>query len=169
MSQNPIVVRIPENTLNQEAERLLKSADWRPMMATIAELVHGEIRDNIREGGRPAKFAPLSPLYKAQKVSEGYNPLPLRRTLALFNSLHVSHTDTEAVVGTNVIYAAIHHYGGMIKPKSGKALSFTVGRKNLVKKSITLPARPYRLLTENGEDEIAAIIDSRVHKLLGLR
>lgn len=45
-------------------------------------------------------------------------------------------------VGTNVIYAAIHQFGGRIVAK-GKALAFKIGRKLILKKSVTIPAREF--------------------------
>jgi phage gpG-like protein len=73
----------------------------------------------------------------------------LRDTGNLINSIHkspavVSDTHAEVNVGTNVIYAAIHEFGGVIKAKKAKALRFKTKDGNWVfTKSVTIPARPY--------------------------
>lgn len=47
-------------------------------------------------------------------------------------------------VGTNnTFYARIHEFGGVIKAKTAKFLSFKIGGKWRSKKSVIIPARPY--------------------------
>ena len=50
-------------------------------------------------------------------------------------------------VGTNLVYARIHEFGGIIKPKKAKWLAFFVGkgaaRRFIRTKKVTMPARPY--------------------------
>jgi HK97 gp10 family phage protein len=50
----------------------------------------------------------------------------------------------EITVGTNVVYAAIHEFGGIIRARKAKALRFKTkdGKWHTVK-SVTMPARPY--------------------------
>lgn len=82
----------------------------------------------------------------------------LRDTGRLFQSLSSRATEKSAEWGTNVIYAAIHQFGGVIKSKTGKKLVF-MGLKGMVSVSqVTMPARPY--LGINGEDraEISNLI-----------
>lgn len=47
-------------------------------------------------------------------------------------------------VGTNIVYAAIHEFGGIIKPRTKKALTFKTkdGRWHTVQR-VVMPARPY--------------------------
>lgn len=47
-------------------------------------------------------------------------------------------------VGTNVVYARIHEFGGVIRPKSSDGwLRFKIGGSWVTVKSVTIPARPY--------------------------
>lgn len=46
-------------------------------------------------------------------------------------------------VGTNVKYAAIHEYGGVINAKNAPYLKFKIGNKWISKKSITMPERSF--------------------------
>ena len=48
-----------------------------------------------------------------------------------------------AEVGTNLPYAAIHEFGGTIKPKNGKYLKFQINGKWIFAKQVTIPKRPY--------------------------
>jgi phage gpG-like protein len=101
----------------------------------------------------------------------------LIRTRTLSRSLHQEITETTATsvtveVGTNLQHAAIHEYGGTIRPKKGKYLAIPIGtltgspqthelklRKTgagnlllvnasgtpqyLLRQSVEIPARPY--------------------------
>jgi phage gpG-like protein len=58
-------------------------------------------------------------------------------------------------VGSPVVYAAIHEYGGIIKPKKGKYLVFQIGDKTIFTKKVTMPKRPW--LSESAKDKAEAI------------
>lgn len=50
----------------------------------------------------------------------------------------------EVIVGVfDVIYAAIHEFGGVITPKRAKWLVFDVDGETVFTKKVTIPARPY--------------------------
>lgn len=53
------------------------------------------------------------------------------------------HNGNSMEVGTNVVYGAIHEYGGIIRPKNGKYLTFKKGNKFIRVKQVTMPARPF--------------------------
>ncbi len=48
-----------------------------------------------------------------------------------------------AQIGTSMKYARIHEKGGVIKPKSGRFLVFTIGNKKIFASSVTIPKRPF--------------------------
>ncbi|MCB1833934.1 MAG: phage virion morphogenesis protein [Geminicoccaceae bacterium] len=53
-------------------------------------------------------------------------------------------TSAESVeVGTNVVYAAIHQFGGVIRATAAPWLRFRVGGRWVKKKQVTIPARPF--------------------------
>ena len=61
-------------------------------------------------------------------------------------------TDSDSVeIGSNLKYAAIHHFGGTIRAKRAKVLRFRIGDTWVMKKAVTIPARP--ALGVNDEDE----------------
>jgi len=53
-------------------------------------------------------------------------------------------------VGSPVVYAAIHEYGGIIRPKNAKYLVFKIEGKWIRTKKVTMPAR--RWLSKSLED-----------------
>lgn len=65
----------------------------------------------------------------------------------LRNRIHYEMTgggdDIIATVGTNVEYAAIHEYGGVIVPKVAKSLRFVIGGKEIHAKKVTMPERSF--------------------------
>lgn len=46
-------------------------------------------------------------------------------------------------VGTNLIYAAIHEFGGVIRPINGPFLVFEIDGQVIRARKVTIPARPY--------------------------
>jgi HK97 gp10 family phage protein len=66
-------------------------------------------------------------------------------------------------VGTNVEYAAIHEYGGIITPKTAKALRFKIGDKWVMTQRVQIPARPY---LRPALDENEAAVKDEVSKAL---
>lgn len=68
-----------------------------------------------------------------------------RRSGRLANSLEYRLIgDWEAEVGSRLIYAAIHEYGGEIRPVRARFLRFQIGDKIIFTKGpVLIPARPY--------------------------
>ena len=90
----------------------------------------------------------------------------------LVNSINTkitaSNSDSATVeVGTNVEYAAIHEYGGVIKPIHAKRLHFVVDGQHRTAASVTIPARPYmRPAIDNNEADITAAIVTQIQKAI---
>lgn len=72
------------------------------LMRRLSETMHKGVRDNFRAGGRPSW---LGLKYR--------NGKPLNDTGALRNSFSTLSDNDTALVGTNLVYAAIHNFGGM--------------------------------------------------------
>lgn len=73
-------------------------------------------------------------------------PVLNRRTGRLWRSIHPEvfrrHGTVVGIVGTDVKYAAIHEFGGTIKPR-GRFLIFKVGGEVRQLRSVKIPKRPY--------------------------
>lgn len=67
---------------------------------------------------------------------------PFKRGI-LRNSITWEHQFTPAVkrvrVGTDLPYAAIHEFGGVIRPKNKKVLAFKVGGRMVFARRVTIP------------------------------
>jgi phage virion morphogenesis protein len=65
--------------------------------------------------------------------------------------------------GVNRIYAAIHQFGGVIKPKSAGALRFRLANGGFATvQSVTIPARPFLGLSEDDRGDILDLIERRL-------
>jgi phage virion morphogenesis protein len=74
--------------------------------------------------------------------------------------------ETRAVVGTNLIYAAIHQVGGVIRPKAGGYLTFKIPGVGWRKvRQVTIPARPYLGVSESDRTEISAQVERYIERL----
>ncbi|HMW55139.1 phage virion morphogenesis protein [Accumulibacter sp.] len=148
-----------------------------PVMPVIAGIMHDAVMENFAQGGRPAWTA-LKPATLAEKKKRGYGEKILIRRgggQSLLSSITQQADAHAAHVGTNVVYAAIHQFGGKIDmPARSQQAYFkqykdgTVGNR-FVRKSqsnfaqwhtrgahtIEIPPRPFLQLTEADEEKIA--------------
>lgn len=89
-------------------------------------------------------------------VGASYRPIPWKpkrdgspsilqsRNPVLSKSFHLSVTNDAATVSNPMVYAPIHQFGGVIKPKTAKVLRFkTSSGKWISVKQVTIPARPF--------------------------
>lgn len=76
----------------------------------------------------------------------------------LKQSITYAHTADKLEIGSAMIYAAIHQFGGEIKPKSADKLSFRVGGHFIQTSQVNMPARPYLGFTDDDEAELVNII-----------
>ena len=71
--------------------------------------------------------------------------------------------DIVGTVGSDVVYARIHEYGGTIVPKVAKALRFVIGGQTVVAKSVTMPERSFlRSALSDREMDIRAALAAAV-------
>lgn len=145
-----------------------RAANPQPLLADWGERLKNSVRRNIMEGGRPEKFVPLkaatarswllskkSYWTKAgnltaagQKRAEGRTPLLTGNPAGLLYSINWREVPEGLAVGSDKIYAAIHHFGGL----AGR------GHKTFI------PARPYLLIQD---DDWAYMRQSALGFLLG--
>ncbi len=95
-----------------------------------------------------------------KKTARGGNIL--RDEGNLYNSIHYLITGKNSVaVGTNLEYAAIHQFGGVIKPDKHAYLTFFVPGVGFRRtKKVVMPARPYLGVNEGDKREIRQFIQS---------
>jgi phage virion morphogenesis protein len=126
-------------------ELLEKMADLTPVMQEIGEIIVTQSAEAFEQGGLPGHKWPESARVKA---SGGQTLVDSAR---LKNSITARASGNKVEVGTNVVYAAIHQFGGKtsprtIRPKNKKAL-FWPGASHPVMSvrhpGSTIPARPF--------------------------
>jgi phage virion morphogenesis protein len=157
----------------------------RGLMLAIAEEMRVAVLKNFEtEGARLGKkWASLKKSTIKQRESKGYWPGKiLQRTGQLKNSIISRANETSAEVSTNLIYAAIHQYGGWIhrsslktylrKKREGKAAKeprvntpnpSMRGEKNKMS-SFYIPARPFMKLNERDIEKIKELITKAIMK-----
>lgn len=92
----------------------------------------------------------------------------LTDTARLVGSLTHEASDEGLAVGTNVIYAAVHQLGAVIKAKTPDGLRFRGAGGDWVRKDqVTIPQRAFLGLDSDDEAEIAAIAGAYVAQPLG--
>ena len=96
-----------------------------------------------------------------------------KRTRTLSRSIHVETASSqgdkvEVDIGTDVVYAAIQEFGGVITPKKAKMLHWTEGGQSIFAHKVTIPAHPYlRPAMDENKDAIQAEITATLKQLLG--
>lgn len=157
-----------EGTLDKMVARL-RSFDR--ALETIGALARESIRTNFAESGRPVKWKKL-------KTRSGQ---PLRETGRLMNSIGKLVSGNTVYVGTNVVYAAVHHFGAkkgsfgtfavkvgayqrLTKQAFGKQLKFPVWATVSAHTRHTalpwgdIPARPFMLLQDEDITDINSLL-----------
>lgn len=127
------------------------------LMLSIAESMRVAVLKNFEtEGGRIKPWQRLAHKTIEQRKNKGYWPGKiLQRTGQLKRSIISSAGDDYAQVSTNLIYAAIHNYGGVIHRSSIKTYIRKKSEGKTAKKpatnkmsSIRIPARPFMMLSD---------------------
>lgn len=178
-----ITLKVDDRGVYATLARLLgKATAMRPVMREIAGDMHDGVLENFDREGRP------SPWKKSRRAAK-QGGKTLQHTRRLMKSITRNYDASGARIGTNLDYAAIHHFGGVIRfkgrdrimnfkqvrrgkmtfsrpgtgdrfAKAGKAhYSMKVSGKPY---SVDMPARPYMLLLD---DDLAKII-KRMKKYL---
>ncbi|MCU0918725.1 MAG: phage virion morphogenesis protein [Burkholderiaceae bacterium] len=120
-----VKVRIESRELQAALARLKMSlplgGDMSPAMRNMARVLKTAAQLRFRTTRGPDGQA----WPKSRRASEeGGQTLSLTRRLR--NSISTAATSTTASVGTNVVYAAIHQFGGIIRAKKGPFLAIPV-------------------------------------------
>ena len=130
-SDNLVSITINDKSLRRSLRALdLAATDLEPAMRKIAGTL----------------------LAETQLAAEERDGQTLQDTGRLMGSVSTDYDDRQAVVGTNVVYGAIHQFGG----KTGR------------NESVELPARPFLPVTGDGElqpEVVIPILDTIVRHL----
>lgn len=149
-----ITVEITKNEIGQMLGLLMeRTGNLTPVMNEIGQIVRNSVIKNFQEGGRPrwkphSQATILGGILRRHFTKKGRLKEPVSRKLrggkVLIDTGHLmSHIKSKAYpdraeIGTNVIYAAIHQFGG----KAGRG------------KKVTIPARPFLMVQPEDWEEI---------------
>ncbi|HQU16637.1 MAG TPA: phage virion morphogenesis protein [Gammaproteobacteria bacterium] len=149
---------------------VLRTGVLRAIGVGLVKTTQERFEDGRDPWGR--SWAPLNPAY--QEVKRG--PKILQEAGmggGLMGSLTFATTGSRVTVGSNKVYAAIHQFGGTIRPVNAKALVFRLGngkggKKGRVvhAKSVTIPARPYLGFGPMDRREVMDVLDVFIRKTL---
>lgn len=141
-------VRLQNMDLPPRVMKKLADADTQSLMEEIGDYVLSETLLNFEQEQTPEG----QPWDKSIRAREGGG-----KTLQDRGHLRDSYTfdalSDQVEIGSNVIYAAIHHFGGTIKGKDGN-LKFKIGNRWSQKAEVEIPARPALGITDGMETEI---------------
>lgn len=113
--------------------------DTQPIMRGIANILQQRTQQSFE-----TKTSPFGQAWKPSEHSLRQNGV-LSRIASKASAYH-------AEIYTTPIYAAIHQFGGTIKPKNGKYLTFKGSGSRFVRvKQVIIPARPFMPVNQQGE------------------
>lgn len=126
-------------------------------LSDLMDMVGAQIEDAVAgrfEEGRGPDGSPWKPSLGAAVEGRPTLVASARLRDSVTREVGPGHVD----VGTNVIYAAIHQFGGEIRPRSAPALAFRLADGRFVRAGkVTIPARPYLGFGPEDETAIARI------------
>ncbi|WP_224825597.1 phage virion morphogenesis protein [Cognatishimia sp. MH4019] len=128
------------------------------LMDVIGRLVQLQTRRRLKS----EKIGPNGELWPHNRKGSA----PLYASGALHDSIDYQTGLGQVTIGSPLIYAAIHHFGGVIKAKIGKALAFMAGNKKVFAKSVTMPARPYLGISPANAREIEDVVEDFMREVL---
>jgi phage virion morphogenesis protein len=144
----------------QDPEPLLDMLGAKLVESTVARFTTNEGPD-----GKP--WAALNPAYAEIRRT---GPI-LVQGAALRDSMTFRTGPRELVIGSPMIYAAIHQFGGKIVPKKARALRFNLGDgvgglKRVAVRSVVIPARPYLGISEQDRIDIVKVANGFLGRVL---
>jgi len=107
-----------EKVIKLTKEMAARAQDMRPVMDAIGLHMIRSLQKNIKGGGRPNKWP--ANIFGTRLLSRGGG---------LFKSFSHIYDKQYVEVGTNLPYAAIQHFGGVIRPKRVKALPVPITKQ----------------------------------------
>ncbi len=159
-----ILVEVDHADLKASMTRLAGAVeDPTPVLKGVGELLRNSAADRFGAQAGPdgAPWAPLQDWYKKTKTQNQDKILTLSGMLAKTLAFQVE--GDEVLVGSGLEYAAIHQFGGTIRPKKGRALS--VGGRSVSK--VTIPARPFLGVSEEDIGEVESLVSEYLADALG--
>ena len=144
-----ITISANDNDCQADLAKLQRRlGNMRPVMAGIANMMLEAVERNFATETDPStglRWTPLSTNTIKSRTKRGHWPGKILQVSGnLAASISANYGDDYAIVGTNKVYAAIHHFGG------------STGRRH----AANIPARPYLGLSKQAEQDIINTVSS---------
>lgn len=117
---------------------IVKGQDLGPKFTTASEFMTSAIQAGV--GQLATKLVRMT---KKKLTGDVLNVRRGRLRRSIHAETEFTPEQAIAAVGTNVIYAKIHEYGGIIRPKTKKALKFQIGGSWVITKKVVMPKRSF--------------------------
>lgn len=161
MTGTSITIEVSENPIRDGLGKLAtRMGDLYPVLDTLGAAIAAETTQHFETGSDPDGNP--WPVSMRAKLAGGQTLVDTGRLVQSIT--HQVSPDRQSVaIGTNVEYAAIHQFGGTIKPVNKQSLRFTLPDGTEVHaKHVVMPARPFIGL---GVHEREAALDTIAHWL----
>lgn len=190
-----IEIEISTDQLEATFNRILAAvANASPVMATISHIMWDAVEENFKQEGRPHWLGLAPSTVQARVGNQLQKQRGIHKTGAwsikvgqraarslkilqasgrLASSITPSHGATSAAVGTNLVYAAIHQFGGQTRPhviqaKNAKALHFGgIFAKRVNHPGSKIPARPFLAITDADGESIQEAMVTYLRGVIG--
>lgn len=150
MSGAGIRIKVDSSPFQKGFDEIIKKGqDLTPLMRHLGEYFVDETNDRFDE-----ERAPDGTAWEKSKSATDAGRKTLNKDSVLRKSINYKHDAHGVRWGTNRKYAAIHQFGGVIKPKNGKYLTFPIGDSWVKVKSVTIEKREYLGVND---DDIEAV------------
>lgn len=159
-------ITITDDELRRAIAGLSRLArDPAPALEVVGEALQFSTLERQRAGRAPdgSAWPALNPAYRAEKSGSEM----LRESGRLMGSLSRQVRGAQLRFGTNVIYAAIHQFGGTIRAKGGGRLAFFLGGALQRPTEVTIPARPFLGISAEDREEIIEIFSGFAKRATG--
>ncbi len=180
MSDSGLTYRLDRTRFDRTVRLLLQEVDdLQPIGADIALLLETSVRWNFKAGGRPQQW-PASRRADGQAAYGETSGQTLVDTGRLMNSITSESSGDEIRVGTNVAYAAAHHFGvdkqitqrvrahvRRITQAFGKPIKLTEVQvaAHERQRHLKLPARPFLLIQDEDWLDIGELVTANIKRL----
>ncbi len=139
-------------------------SDLTPAMDDIGAQIVGNTQRRFETGKGPGGAA-WKPSLRA--IEQGGQTL--RDSGRLMASLtHVAGANS-VTIGTNVVYAGIHQFGGTIRAKTAKGLRFKGPNGWRRLQQVVIPARPFLGFDADDRDDVTEIVAGHIARITGQR
>lgn len=129
------------------------------LLAGLGRLIREQTVERLQKGGP----SPAGQAWTPNR--EGRKPI-LFRSGALARSIDYAVGGAQLVVGSGLVYAAIHQFGGVILPKESPRLAFRIGNRMVFARKVTMPARPYIGLSPADRREVILAAVQYIRRVL---